>query len=159
MIAVKMQSILRRLNMSKRGENITNRKDGRWEARYIKYYKNGKAVYGYLYGTTYSEARKKKENALRDNAEASTPKSAELFNDLINYFLLQKKYCVKESTYAHYCNLVDRHIRNELGSVQLYDLTAYKPQTFTEARLLIDEYIYFYNHQRIQTKTKLFCYY
>lgn len=29
--------------MSKRGENITKRKDGRWEARYIKYYKNGNA--------------------------------------------------------------------------------------------------------------------
>ena len=30
-----------------------------------------------------------------------------------------------------------------------------KLQTFAEARLLIDEYIYFYNHQRIQSKTKL----
>ena len=30
-----------------------------------------------------------------------------------------------------------------------------KLQTFAEARQLIDEYIYFYNHQRIQLKTKL----
>ena len=30
-----------------------------------------------------------------------------------------------------------------------------KIKTFAEARRLIDEYIYFYNHQRIQTKTKL----
>ena len=30
-----------------------------------------------------------------------------------------------------------------------------KIKTFAEARQLIDEYIYFYNHQRIQTKTKL----
>lgn len=30
-----------------------------------------------------------------------------------------------------------------------------KLKTFEEARLLIDEYIYFYNHQRIQSKTKL----
>jgi transposase InsO family protein len=30
-----------------------------------------------------------------------------------------------------------------------------KLQTFEEARLLIDEYIYFYNHERIQLKTKL----
>ena len=30
-----------------------------------------------------------------------------------------------------------------------------KIATFTEAKRLIDEYIYFYNHQRIQTKTKL----
>ncbi len=30
-----------------------------------------------------------------------------------------------------------------------------KLQTYEEARLLIGEYIYFYNHQRIQSKTKL----
>ncbi len=30
-----------------------------------------------------------------------------------------------------------------------------KLQTFAEARCIIDEYIYFYNHQRIQLKTKL----
>ena len=30
-----------------------------------------------------------------------------------------------------------------------------KISTFVEANRLIDEYIYFYNHQRIQTKTKL----
>ena len=30
-----------------------------------------------------------------------------------------------------------------------------KLQSFAEARQLIDAYIYFYNHQRIQTKTKL----
>ena len=30
-----------------------------------------------------------------------------------------------------------------------------KLQTYEEARLLIGEYIHFYNHQRIQTKTRL----
>jgi len=30
-----------------------------------------------------------------------------------------------------------------------------KLKTFNEARLLIDQYIYFYNNQRIQIKTKL----
>ena len=30
-----------------------------------------------------------------------------------------------------------------------------KIATFTEARELIDDYIYFYNNQRIQAKTKL----
>ncbi len=30
-----------------------------------------------------------------------------------------------------------------------------KLKTFVEARKLIDDYIYFYNHQRIQLKTKL----
>ncbi len=30
-----------------------------------------------------------------------------------------------------------------------------KLQTFAEAQQLIDDYIYFYNHQRLQLKTKL----
>ena len=34
--------------MSRKGENIYKRKDGRWEARYIKGYSaDGKAKYGY----------------------------------------------------------------------------------------------------------------
>lgn len=36
--------------MSKKGENIYKRKDGRWEARYIKGCSTeGKTVYGYCY--------------------------------------------------------------------------------------------------------------
>ncbi len=80
--------------MSKRGENITKRKDGRWEARYIKGYEKGKAVYGYLYGKSYAEAKQKKEDALRTSKELSPTKQTETFNDLLNCFLLQKKYCV-----------------------------------------------------------------
>lgn len=46
--------------MPRRGENIFKRKDGRWEARYIKGYDLfGKAKYGYCYGKTYTEAREK----------------------------------------------------------------------------------------------------
>ena len=42
--------------MSRKGENIYKRKDGRWEGRYIKSHENGKAHYGYVYGKTYKEA-------------------------------------------------------------------------------------------------------
>ena len=53
--------------MSRKGENITKRKDGRWEARYIKGRDlNGKAVYGYLYAHSYAEAREKKRIALQE---------------------------------------------------------------------------------------------
>lgn len=49
--------------MSRKGENIYKRKDGRWEGRYIKARsQSGKAVYGYVYAPTYKEA---KENAAR----------------------------------------------------------------------------------------------
>ena len=46
--------------MSRKGENIYKRKDGRWEARYLKKDAlDGRPHYGYCYGKTYSEAKEK----------------------------------------------------------------------------------------------------
>ncbi len=46
--------------MSKKGENIYKRKDGRWEGRYIRLYdENGKAKYGYVYGKNYSDVKQR----------------------------------------------------------------------------------------------------
>ena len=50
--------------MPRKGENIFKRKDGRWEGRYIKARDGNKAVYGYVFGKTYSEVKKKKSEAL-----------------------------------------------------------------------------------------------
>ena len=46
--------------MSRKGENIYKRQDGRWEARYVKGYEvSGKIKYGFCYGKTYKEAKEK----------------------------------------------------------------------------------------------------
>ncbi len=45
--------------MAKRGENIRKRKDGRWEGRYSKGKKDGKAIQGSVFGKTYHEVKKK----------------------------------------------------------------------------------------------------
>ena len=46
--------------MSRRGENIYKRKDGRWEGRYPKgRLETGKIKYGYVYGHTYQETKQK----------------------------------------------------------------------------------------------------
>ena len=64
----------------KKGENIFKRKDGRWEARYIKGYElSGKIKYGFCYGKTYKEAKEKvdgapstlKEGVSKEDAEAA----------------------------------------------------------------------------------------
>ena len=46
--------------MSRKGENIFKRKDGRFEGRYIKEYKNNRAIYGYVYANTYIECKRKR---------------------------------------------------------------------------------------------------
>lgn len=45
--------------MSRRGENIYKRKDGRWEGRYIKGHVDGKTQYGYIYAKTYKDVKNK----------------------------------------------------------------------------------------------------
>ena len=52
--------------MCRKGENIRKRKDGRWEARYIKYRDpEGKIHYGSLYGKTYGEVKNKRNKKLQ----------------------------------------------------------------------------------------------
>ncbi len=110
--------------MSRKGENITKRKDGRWEARYIKSYDfNGKAIYGYLYAHTYTEAREKKKQALfnlprkKSNAKISV-------QDIANEFLISKRYDVKESTFVHYTQIVEQHISPIIGKRPLTEISA-----------------------------------
>ena len=44
--------------MSRKGENIYKRKDGRWEGRYKKgVAANGRTIYGSCYGKTYRETK------------------------------------------------------------------------------------------------------
>ena len=46
--------------MPRRGESIYKRKDGRWEARYVKGVdSNGKKVYGSVYARTYRDVKEK----------------------------------------------------------------------------------------------------
>ena len=55
--------------MSKRGENIYKRKDGRWEGRYLTY-KDGAKKYISVYGRTYTAVKDKLLTA-RQNAAVS----------------------------------------------------------------------------------------
>ena len=104
--------------MSRRGENIYKRKDGRWEGRYIKNYTaDNKPKYGYVYGKTYSEVKEKLICAKAvpiSNVSVNKAKSVS-FNEVLTLWLLSVQRNVKEATYARYFHLVETHIRPELG--------------------------------------------
>lgn len=54
--------------MPKKGTNIFKRKDGRWEARYVKSVNaDGTKKYGSVYGKTFTEAKEKQELCIRNN--------------------------------------------------------------------------------------------
>ena len=111
--------------MSRRGENIWKRKDGRWEARYIKSRTAGRAKYGFVYGKTYTEAKRKREKAVRLLYEENEThiQGSNVFDYVLDSFLEAKRRSVKESTYANYANHINKHIRPFFCQYQTADIT------------------------------------
>ena len=71
------------------------------------------------------------------------------------YFKLTQQYGITPSM-SRRGNPYDNALAENFFSILKTEcIHRVKINTFAEARRLIDEYIYFYNHQRIQTKTKL----
>lgn len=110
----------------RRGESIFKRKDGRYEGRFIKGYENGSAVYGYVYARTYNECKIKRNNKifefrLNANSKNKKVKSNKTLNQLIDSFLISKKN-IKQSSYSRYYNLIEEHIRYEIGNIKINKL-------------------------------------
>jgi len=134
--------------MSK-GENIFKRKDGRWEARYIKHYEpSGKIKYGYCYGKTYKEAKEKVMicrasiiNEHKNNCNNYYSNSLSKEKTIKNYseeWLQINKSRIKKSTYTKYCCILDKHINPEIGSYKPSDITNLVIESFT-TKLLIEK--------------------
>lgn len=120
--------------MAKSGQNITQRKDGRWEARYIKGYQNGKAIYAYVYGHSFDEALEKKTAEQRELVDLSANKIT-TFSELADSFLKQKRYQVKESTYAHYCYIINKHILPHFYNYSTVEITPKLIEDYISAKL------------------------
>lgn len=114
--------------MSKRGENIYKRKDGRWEGRYIKERSaDGKAKYAYVYGKSYADAKQKlldRRIAQAQNIDCSP--SYTKYGDILRNWIAMSRVHIKESTYSRYVHLANAHILPYLGELPTDKLT---PQT------------------------------
>ena len=114
--------------MSKRGENIYKRKDGRWEGRYIKgRTEAGKAVYGYVYAHSYRDTRTKLQNMIQVKrlSEKAKPDAAEQmdFCNLADAWFASIKPCVKESSYMKYRNLWKSYIRPKFDGLYVSEIS------------------------------------
>ncbi len=113
--------------MARKGENIFKRKDGRWEGRYIKGRENGRAVYGYVFGKSYSEAKKKKSEAMRGRTVAVLPKpqpSNQPFMREVAYRWLDGlKTTRRKSTVAKYEGQLRNHIIPEFGDKRIDEIS------------------------------------
>ena len=109
--------------MSRRGENITKRKDGRWEARVlIGHDSQGKAMYRYLYARSYTEAKQKKRSFLLQ-APNIAEESTVSMNTLFEAYLKSIQSQVKESTYARYKDIIRLYLSPMLGYLEINKLT------------------------------------
>ena len=126
--------------MSKRGENIYKRKDGRWEARYPKGHScEGHILYGSVYGQTYNEAKKKRAQVLIDTSISDRFSFKGIgfemtLCDLAREWLGQKHETIKESTYVRYRYLYEKHIDDRFGRVPLKKLDCTKIETYIRTK-------------------------
>lgn len=122
--------------MSKKGENIYKRKDGRWEGRYIKFYdENFKPKYGYIYGHTYTEVKNKLLINKADTVKEITEVKTVLYSKILEQWLNSVKINVKESTYARYCGLVNNHILPYLGKYPVSKISTMQIESYIRLQL------------------------
>ena len=125
--------------MSRRGENIRKRKDGRWEARYKKGRKiDGSIQYGYVYSHKYSEAKKKQQEAIRILNEKHTEqlqKKKICFAQFCKEWMTSVRYSVKSSSYYFYETLINSHLLPFFGSLKLEQIDESAIQLFINKKV------------------------
>ena len=109
--------------MARKGLNIYKRKDGRWEARYIKSRSSqGKPQYGYLYAASYHEVRNNLQKVIQTlNATDIEKVSATncKFMDFSVIWLENSSTSLKESTYIPYRTLLDCYLMQSFQQLQM----------------------------------------
>ncbi len=130
--------------MSRRGENIYKRKDGRWEGRFIDSYDQyGKPKYHSVYGRSYTEVKEKLGFHKKQNFSPNIYKSLKLARYCVDW-LETVKFKHKESTYGKYRNICKNHIIPELGGYDASLISSKQIETFLSVKL---------DKEKLSTKT------
>lgn len=122
--------------MSRKGENIYKRKDGRWEGRYQKGRRDdGRISYGSVYARSYLDVKKKLQIAM---CTPPIPKTTadQTFGAVTEQWLLGIRTQIKESSYVKYVNLIDNHILPYLGEIPLSKLTTETLEVFITQQIM-----------------------
>lgn len=121
--------------MSRRGDNIRKRTDGRWEGRYQTLSANGEKKYHSVYGKSYSEVKEKLSNKmymLKNPALCRMSESAAnakiscdgiRFCTVVEEWLNKVEETRKYSTYIKYKNIYQCHIRSLFSDDYLTQIT------------------------------------
>lgn len=104
--------------MSKRGENIYKRKDGRWEGR-VRIKNNGIYKYKYIYGKNYKTVKKKMLSFDSSKISECTIKTIDV---LFDEWFSAIQFSVKKSTFCNYKMKAFKYILPEFGKYKFNEL-------------------------------------
>lgn len=129
--------------MSKRGENIYKRKDGRWEGRFIAgRTENGKIIYKSVYAKSYTEVKillqdkrmEFQENLRRKELEATIKEKS--LTDFLGEWVESIRPKIKESSYIKYNSMIKHYIAPNIGEKKLSEISYTMLENFTNQLLL-----------------------
>ncbi len=110
--------------MSKRGENIRKRSDGRWEARYkTGTDPNGKPIYRSVYGKTYREAKTRRMEQMTSLTAKPVIEQKMSFQKAAQQWLEWESMNTKGATQYRYQYLLEKHILPEFGGISVERIT------------------------------------
>ena len=106
--------------MSKNGENIYKRKDGRFEGRYISSYdENGKARYSSVYGHTREEARQKLRQE-KGEAAGEDFYTNRCFSEVAPLWLEERGKSLARTTKDRYASTLELYINPYIGIMKVF---------------------------------------
>lgn len=122
--------------MSRRGDNIHKRKDGRWEGRYKNGFKSdGSIKYSSVYAPTYTECKRKLEIA-KLNPQSVIKKQKEIkFSDILFLWFKSNQIRLKGATEAKYLNIIESHIIPDLGGLRVSQINSMTVNAFLEKKI------------------------
>ena len=125
--------------MSRRGENIHKRKDGRWEARYMRGRKaDGSILYGYVYSQTYADVKRKQQEALQNLKTDFPAKRCDPYISFASFYVEWKYdtyHLLKESSRSFYDTLTKKHLLPAFGPQNIFQIDGAAIQDFINSKI------------------------
>lgn len=123
--------------MSRRGENIYKRKDGRWEGRYVRRVDtiSGEKFWGSVYSREYQDCKRRLYLAQAEAVFIGEGGHEWPFGEWVESWLEERKATLNHSTYVTYRSQIRRHIKPGLGHWTLSQVTSDVIQRYINEKL------------------------
>lgn len=122
--------------MSRRGENIHKRKDGRWEGRIRTCNElTGTTISKSIYGKSYHDVKNRIKVYFKDPENQRKPQAKYTFEEVLNLWLNENRIRLKGGTVSKYYSIIHTQIIPGLGKVPVSSLTAGMINTFLAEKL------------------------